>query len=104
MARFFILRADIALSFSGVTFVFVLFRLRLCAFIEATGLHSIVLCSSICMRPDSSTQLPNNCLRPFLLLFLSCYVSLEMSLLPSISVSLNSQSRQLMIDFFIEDE
>ena len=39
----YILRADIVLSFSGVTFV--LFLLD---------------CSSICMRPGSHTQLPNN--------------------------------------------
>ena len=35
------------------------------AFSEAVALRLIVLRSSICMRPDSHTQLPNNCLRLF---------------------------------------
>ena len=40
-------------------FVFVFF-----SFTEAAALRS-----SICMRPDSHTQLPNNCLRPFCFCF-----------------------------------
>ena len=61
-------------------FCFVLFRFRLFAFTEAAALRSVVLRSSICMRPDSHTQLvtvPNNCLRPFSFLLLSFSVSLE---------------------------
>ena len=78
--------ADVMSSFSGVTFV--LFRFRLYAFIEASTLrlivlrytcrtgnltrliHTLAICDHTDMRPDSHTQLPNNCLRPFLFLFL----------------------------------
>ena len=35
------------------------------------------------MRTDSHTQLPDNCLRSFLFLFLPFFVSLEMSLFPA---------------------
>ena len=68
------------MSFSGVAlFCFVLFRFRLFAFTEAAALlRSVVLRSSICMRPDSHTQLPNNCLRSFSFLLLSFSVSSEM--------------------------
>ena len=41
-------------------FCFVLFRFSLFAFIGAAALRSIVLRFSICMHPDSQTQLPNN--------------------------------------------
>ena len=52
-----------------VCFVFLFrFRFRLYAFIEAAALRSIV---RLCMRLDSHTRLPNNCLRPFLFLLLS---------------------------------
>ena len=51
-------------------FYFVLFRFYLFVFTEAAALRSVVLRSSICMRPDSQTQLPNNCLRPFSFLLL----------------------------------
>ena len=54
-----------------VCFVFVFF-----AFTRAAALRSIVLCSSICMRPDSHMQLPNNCLRPFSFLFLPFFLFL----------------------------
>ena len=56
--------ADTMSSFSGVTLV-CLFHFRLFAFTEAEALRSIVFRSSICMRPDNRTQLPNNCLRYF---------------------------------------
>ena len=46
--------ADATSSFSGVTFVFVLLRF-VYAFTEAAALSSIVLRSSICMRPNSNT-------------------------------------------------
>ena len=52
---------------------FVLFCFCLFTFTKAAALRSIVLrymCDYTCMRPDSHTQLPNNCLRPFLLSFL----------------------------------
>ena len=49
---------------------FCLFHFHLFAFTEAAALRSIVLRSSICVRPDSHTQLPNNCLRPFSFLLL----------------------------------
>ena len=68
-------------------FSFVWFRFRLSAFTGAAALRSIVLRSSICMRPDSHTQSPNNCLRPFFALissFFLFFVSLKMSLFPSI--------------------
>ena len=74
------------LIFSDVTFV--LFRFRLSAFTEAAALRSIVLRSSICMRPDSHTQLPTTACVIFLFLFLPFFVSLEMSLFPSIFVPL----------------
>ena len=64
--------ADVMLSFSGVTCVFVLFRFRVFAFIEAAGLYSIVL---DIIRPDSHTQLRNNCLRPFFI-FVSSFLFL----------------------------
>ena len=68
VARTRILRADVVLSFFGVTFV--LFRFRPFAFTEAADLRSIVLRSSIGMYPDSHTQLPNNnCPCPFFFLF-----------------------------------
>ena len=57
--------ADVMSSFSDVTFVTVLFRFRLFAFTEAAAFRSIVLRSSICMRPYSHTQLPDTCLCPF---------------------------------------
>ena len=50
-------------------FCFVLFCFRLFAFTKAAALRSIVLRYSICMRPDSHTQLPNNSLRDFSFLF-----------------------------------
>ena len=65
-----ILRADVVLYFSGVTFVLRLFRFCLFAFTEAAALRSIVFRSSIYMRPDSHTQLPNNSLHPFFFFFL----------------------------------
>ena len=53
------------LSFSVVTFVLFCFCLVFVFFApsEAEAFCSIVFRSSICMRPDSHTQLPNNCLR-----------------------------------------
>ena len=76
-------------NFSGLVlrlFCFVLFCFRLFALTEAAVLRPIVIRSSICMRPDSHTQLPNNCLLPF---FVFCFfflfsVSLEVSLFPSV--------------------
>ena len=63
---------------------FVLFRFRLFAFIEAAALRSIVLRFSICMRPDSHTQLPTKYLRTFFVsemsLFSSIFVQLPFSL------------------------
>ena len=56
-------------SFSAV--VFVLFRFRLFAFTKVVALRSIVLRSSICLRPDSHTSF-------------SLSLFLEMSLFPSI--------------------
>ena len=53
-------------------FCFVLFRFRIFAFTEAAALRSIV--SSMCMRPDSHTQLPSNCLRPFLFSFIHLFL------------------------------
>ena len=50
-------------------FVVVVVVVVVVAFTEATALRSIVR-SSICMRPNSYTQLPHNCLCPFLFLFL----------------------------------
>ena len=44
--------------------------------------------SSICMRPGSHTQLPNNCLRSFFIIVSSFFVFLEVSLFPSILVPL----------------
>ena len=67
-------------SFSGVTFAFVLLRFRLYIFTEAAALRSIVLRSSICMRPDSHTCF---FLFPFFLetsLFTSIFVPLPFSL------------------------
>ena len=45
------------LSLSGVTFafVFVLFRLSLCSFIEATALRSQSFFDTVYMRRDSNT-------------------------------------------------
>ena len=71
VARTCILRVDFVLSFSSVTFVLFCFVFVFFAFTEAAALRSIVLRSSICMHPDSHTQLPNNCLRHFSFLFLS---------------------------------
>ena len=66
-------------SFFGITFVF--FRFRLNAFTEAAALRSIVLRSSICMRPDSHMHLANNCLHHRLFVFVYfIFVSLGMSL------------------------
>ena len=59
------------LSFSGVTLVLFCVVFVHFTFTEATALLPIFLRPSIYMRPDSHTQLPNNCLRPFSLLFLS---------------------------------
>ena len=56
-----------------------------------TYIHtSIVLHSSICMRPDSHTQSPNNCIRIFVGFWFSSFflVSVEMLLFPSIFVPL----------------
>ena len=39
---------------------------------------------SICMLPDSHTQLPNSCLRPFVSFFCVSLEMIEMSLFPSI--------------------
>ena len=49
---------------------FVLFPFRLFAFLKVAALRSIVLRPSMCMRPDSHTQLPNNCLCPLWFFFL----------------------------------
>ena len=67
--------------FSGVTFVLLCFAFVFLAFSEAAVLRSIVLRSSICMRPDSHAQLP-------LSSSFFVFVSLEMSLFPSIFVPL----------------
>ena len=76
----------------------VLLRFRRNTFIGAAVFCFLVFCASICTHPDSHTQLPNNCLRlqafcyhclrPFSFLFLTFFVSLEMSLFPSVFVSL----------------
>ena len=54
------------------SFLFVLFRFRLFAFTGAAALCSTVLRSLICARPDSHTQLPNNCLG-LLFIFVSSF-------------------------------
>ena len=64
MARTCILPGDVVLSFSDVTFVLFCFVFAFFAFTEAAALRSIVLRSSICRRPDSHSQLPNNRLCP----------------------------------------
>ena len=51
------------------------FRFRRFAFAEAVALRSSVLYASVCMRPDSHTQLPNNYLRTFSFLFLTFFLS-----------------------------
>ena len=69
-----VLFADAVSSFSD-TFVLLCFRFRFFAFTEAAALGSIVLCSSICMRP----------LQPHLFFpVFHFFVSLDMSLFPSI--------------------
>ena len=65
------------LSFSGVTFFSVFVSFSSFSFTGAAALRSIVLRSSLYVRPDSHTLLPNNCLPPFsffcfLFLFLFC--------------------------------
>ena len=72
------------LSFSGVTFVLFCFVFVFFAFTEAAALRSNVLRSSICMRLDSHTQIPN--LTTVCALFRFCF--LDMSLFPSIFVSI----------------
>ena len=52
-------------SFSGVMFVLFCF---VSVFLLSLKPGPFVLHSSICMRPDNHTQLPENCLRPFLFL------------------------------------
>ena len=70
------------LSFYGVTFV--LFRFRLYGLTEVAALRSIVFRPSICIRLDSHAQLPTTvyCTSSFV------FVSLEMSLFPTIFVPL----------------
>ena len=94
MARTCILRADICCLSLVLPFCcFVLFRFRLfyAFFTEAAALGSYVLRFSICMRPDSHTQLlpSSRHLRPFSLFVLPFFVSLEMSLFSSIFVQLS---------------
>ena len=62
MARTAILRADVVLSFSGVTLILFCFVFIFFAFAEAAALSSIVLRPSIWLPSNSHTQLPNNCL------------------------------------------
>ena len=69
-------------SFSDVSFVFCFVSVLFAYYPEAATLYSIVLRSSICMRPDSHTQLTN---KTVCVLFL---FSLEMSLFPRIFVPL----------------
>ena len=77
------------LSFSGSTFLFC-FVFRLFDFTEAAALSSMVFRSSICMRPDSHRRsyLTTVCwVFFFSFLFLpAVFVSLEMSLFPSIYI------------------
>ena len=64
--------ADAMTSFSGVTFVLFCFVF---VFLLSLKPRPSVNRSSICTRPDSHTQLPNNCLRHFHFLCLpfSCF-------------------------------
>ena len=67
VARTCILRAGVVLSFSGVTFVLLLFRFRLFCFYQSRG--PSFNCSLVCMRPAGiPTQLPNSFMYPLLFL------------------------------------
>ena len=75
------------LSFSGVTFVLFYFVFDFFAFAEVAALRSIVFRSSRYACAPTPIR-SYHCLRPFSLLFLPFFVSLEMSLSPSIFVRL----------------
>ena len=67
--------AHVMPSFSCVEFVLFCFRFRLFfAFTETAVLRSMVFRSLICMRSDSHTQLPANCLRHFFVFVSSFFV------------------------------
>ena len=71
------------LSFSDVTFVLLLFVFVVFAFPEAAAFRPIVLCSSICMRPDSHTLLVTLQLSASFIVFVSslfCFFGDQMSL------------------------
>ena len=98
VAQTYIHRADVVLSFSGVTFI--LFCFRLFTFIEAAPFPS-----SMCMRPDSHTCSYLTTVCVLTVCFSFFFFSLEMSLFPSIFVplpfSLCMESTLYLARFFL---
>ena len=82
-------------------FVYVFF-----AFTEAAALRSNVLRSSICVRSDNHTQIPNNyCLRPFSFLFLPffCFFGDVAFSEYFCTITLFSLYRRSVVSFFLPD-
>ena len=76
-----ILRADLVLPFSAVTFVLLCFVFVILPFVK-----SFLVLRYGCAPTATHSYLPDNCLRPFSFSFLPFFISLEISLFPTIFV------------------